>query len=51
MPKVNATPLDSRSTFPASSDKSSAASFEDFNDRLSYVTQLIITRKFSSNLS
>ncbi|WP_333888486.1 DUF5777 family beta-barrel protein [Sphingobacterium siyangense] len=51
IPKVNATPLDSRSTFPASSDKSSAASFEDFNDRLSYVTQLIITRKFSSNLS
>ena len=39
------------SAMEASSDKSSAASFEDFNDRLSYVTQLIIARKFSSNLS
>ncbi|MGJ1239149.1 DUF5777 family beta-barrel protein [Sphingobacterium siyangense] len=39
------------SAMEASSDKSSAASFEDFNDRLSYMTQLIITRKFSSNLS
>ncbi len=39
------------SAMEASPDKSSAASFEDFNDRLSYVTQLIIARKFSSNLS
>lgn len=39
------------SAMHASEDKLSAASFEDFNDRLSYVTQLIIARKFSSNLS
>lgn len=32
-------------------DKHSAASFERFNDRLSYVAQLIIARKFSSGLS
>ncbi len=39
------------SAMEASTDKSSAASFENFNDRLSYVTQLIIARKFSSDLS
>ncbi len=39
------------SAMEASTDKSSAASFENFNDRLSYATQLIIARKFSSDLS
>ncbi|CAM3636951.1 DUF5777 family beta-barrel protein [Sphingobacterium prati] len=35
----------------AAEDKQSAASFTRFSDRLSYVTQLIIARKFSSNFS
>jgi len=39
------------SAMEASTDKASAASFDTFSDRLSYVTQLIIARKFSSNLS
>lgn len=39
------------SAMGAAEDPQSAASFTNFSDRLSYVTQLIIARKFSSDLS
>ncbi|OOG17859.1 hypothetical protein BWD42_11175 [Sphingobacterium sp. CZ-UAM] len=39
------------SAMKASEEKHSAASFEGFSDRLTYVTQLIIARKFSSSFS
>lgn len=39
------------SAMQAAEDQHSAASFGHFSDRLSYVTQLIIARKFSSKLS
>ncbi|MNY18076.1 hypothetical protein D3C86_1514310 [compost metagenome] len=39
------------SAMEASEDKNSAANFDDFSDRMSYVSQLIIARKFSSDIS
>jgi hypothetical protein len=39
------------SAMEASTDPSSPASFGSFGDRLTYVSQLIIARKFSSNFS
>lgn len=39
------------SAMEAVEDKHSAANFKNFADRLSYVSQLIIARKFNSNIS
>jgi hypothetical protein len=39
------------SAMEASEDKNSAANFENFSDRMSYVSQLIIARKFSPEIS